>query len=108
MLNMIIMCVFQEDTISINHNWLNGCNVDVVWEFLQGELSSVQKEIDEWRDTMDSWDNHCQVTERTGSPSVWLQMIVFYSEMIVLVPGDDEVMYRDRLRRIRLLPQNRR
>ncbi|XP_034159950.2 2-oxoglutarate and iron-dependent oxygenase JMJD4 [Pangasianodon hypophthalmus] len=50
-----------EDTISINHNWLNGCNVDVVWEFLQGELKSVQKEIDEWRDTMDSWDNHCQV-----------------------------------------------
>ncbi|TTB70975.1 JmjC domain-containing protein 4 [Bagarius yarrelli] len=26
-----------------------------------GELSSVQKEIDEWRDTMESWDHHCQV-----------------------------------------------
>ncbi|XP_062260105.1 2-oxoglutarate and iron-dependent oxygenase JMJD4 isoform X1 [Platichthys flesus] len=50
-----------EDTISINHNWLNGCNVDIMWQFLQNELSSVQKEIDEWRNTMDSWHQHCQV-----------------------------------------------
>ncbi|XP_029309096.1 2-oxoglutarate and iron-dependent oxygenase JMJD4 isoform X2 [Cottoperca gobio] len=50
-----------EDTISINHNWLNGCNVDIMWQFLQNELSSVQKEIDEWRNTMDSWHQHCQI-----------------------------------------------
>lgn len=50
-----------EDTISINHNWLNGCNLDVMWQFLQEELSSVQKEIEEWRDTMDTWHQHCQV-----------------------------------------------
>lgn len=56
--------VLQEDTISINHNWLNGCNVDIMWQFLQCELSSVQKEIDEWRNTMDSWHQHCQVLRR--------------------------------------------
>ncbi|KAL4646474.1 jmjC domain-containing protein 4-like [Arapaima gigas] len=50
-----------EDTISINHNWLNGCNVDLVWEFLQKELSAVQREIGEWRSTMDTWHEHCQV-----------------------------------------------
>uniref|UniRef100_A0A8C2HIY8 Jumonji domain-containing protein 4 n=1 Tax=Cyprinus carpio TaxID=7962 RepID=A0A8C2HIY8_CYPCA len=50
-----------EDTISINHNWLNGCNLDIMWQFLQEELSSVQREIGEWRDTMDSWHQHCQV-----------------------------------------------
>ncbi|KAK2901399.1 hypothetical protein Q8A67_009514 [Cirrhinus molitorella] len=50
-----------EDTISINHNWLNGCNLDVMWQFLQEELSSVQREIEEWRDTMDTWHQHCQV-----------------------------------------------
>lgn len=55
-------CVLlQEDTISINHNWLNGCNVDIMWQFLQNELLSVQKEIKEWRNTMDSWHQHCQV-----------------------------------------------
>uniref|UniRef100_A0A673L8A2 2-oxoglutarate and iron-dependent oxygenase JMJD4 n=1 Tax=Sinocyclocheilus rhinocerous TaxID=307959 RepID=A0A673L8A2_9TELE len=43
-----------EDTISINHNWLNGCNLDIMWQFLQEELSSVQREIEEWHDTMDT------------------------------------------------------
>ncbi|XP_051944481.1 2-oxoglutarate and iron-dependent oxygenase JMJD4 isoform X1 [Hippocampus zosterae] len=56
-----------EDTISINHNWLNGCNVDIMWQFLQNELSSVQKEIDEWRNTMDSWHQHCQVIMKACS-----------------------------------------
>lgn len=32
-----------------------------MWQFLQNELSSVQKEIEEWRNTMDSWHQHCQV-----------------------------------------------
>ncbi|KAJ8272969.1 hypothetical protein GJAV_G00095650 [Gymnothorax javanicus] len=50
-----------EDTISINHNWLNGCNLDIMWQFLQGELSAVQREISEWRDSMDTWHQHCQV-----------------------------------------------
>ncbi|XP_023671502.1 2-oxoglutarate and iron-dependent oxygenase JMJD4 [Paramormyrops kingsleyae] len=50
-----------EDTISINHNWMNGCNLDLMWKFLQGELSAVQKEISEWRNTMETWDLHCQV-----------------------------------------------
>lgn len=56
-----LIFVLQEDTISINHNWLNGCNIDIMWQFLQNELSSVQKEINEWRNTMDSWHQHCQV-----------------------------------------------
>ncbi|XP_053739117.1 2-oxoglutarate and iron-dependent oxygenase JMJD4 isoform X2 [Synchiropus splendidus] len=56
-----------EDTISINHNWLNGCNVDIMWQFLQDELSSVQKEIEEWRSTMDSWHQHCQVIMKACS-----------------------------------------
>ncbi|XP_056246980.1 2-oxoglutarate and iron-dependent oxygenase JMJD4 isoform X2 [Seriola aureovittata] len=35
--------------------------------FLQNELSSVQKEIDEWRNTMDSWHQHCQVIMKACS-----------------------------------------
>ncbi|XP_062349161.1 2-oxoglutarate and iron-dependent oxygenase JMJD4 isoform X2 [Cinclus cinclus] len=34
-----------EDTISINHNWVNGCNVALMWCFLQDELAAVQREI---------------------------------------------------------------
>ncbi|XP_067834891.1 2-oxoglutarate and iron-dependent oxygenase JMJD4 [Heptranchias perlo] len=50
-----------EDTISINHNWLNGCNVDIMWRFLQGELTAVQGEIGEWKDRMEGWHQHCQI-----------------------------------------------
>ncbi|XP_053324315.1 2-oxoglutarate and iron-dependent oxygenase JMJD4 [Spea bombifrons] len=50
-----------EDTISINHNWVNGCNVLLMWKFLQGELEAVHAEIGEWEDTMEDWHGHCQV-----------------------------------------------
>lgn len=54
-------CPFQEDTISINHNWVNGCNLANMWHFLQQELCAVQQEVSEWRDTMPDWHHHCQV-----------------------------------------------
>ena len=34
-----------EDTISINHNWINGCNILDVWRGLKKELSSVMEEV---------------------------------------------------------------
>lgn len=55
------ICLFQEDTISINHNWVNGCNLANMWHFLQQELCAVQQEVSEWRDTMPDWHHHCQV-----------------------------------------------
>ncbi|DAA28333.1 TPA: jumonji domain containing 4, partial [Bos taurus] len=56
-----------EDTISINHNWVNGCNLANMWHFLQQELSAVQQEVIEWRDTMPDWHHHCQVIMKSCS-----------------------------------------
>jgi len=56
-----------EDTISINHNWVNGCNLASMWHFLQQELRAVQREVSQWRDTMPDWDRHCQVIMRSCS-----------------------------------------
>nr|KAF6480479.1 jumonji domain containing 4 [Molossus molossus] len=56
-----------EDTISINHNWVNGCNLANMWHFLQQELCTVQKEISEWRNTMPDWHHHCQIIMRSCS-----------------------------------------
>ncbi|KAB1281418.1 JmjC domain-containing protein 4 [Camelus dromedarius] len=56
-----------EDTISINHNWVNGCNLANMWHFLQQELCAVQREIIEWRDTMSDWHRHCQVMMKSCS-----------------------------------------
>nr|KAF6348885.1 jumonji domain containing 4 [Myotis myotis] len=56
-----------EDTISINHNWVNGCNLANMWHFLQQELCAVQQEVSEWRDTMPDWHHHCQVIMKSCS-----------------------------------------
>lgn len=56
-----------EDTISINHNWVNGCNLANMWHFLQQELQTVQREVSEWRDTMPDWHHHCQVIMKSCS-----------------------------------------
>ncbi|KAJ8679824.1 hypothetical protein QAD02_015611 [Eretmocerus hayati] len=49
-----------EDTISINHNWLNGCTILNVWSSLQRELTAVMKEIKDCMD-MEDWAMHCQI-----------------------------------------------
>ncbi|XP_071490381.1 2-oxoglutarate and iron-dependent oxygenase JMJD4-like [Diadema antillarum] len=55
-----------EDTISINHNWLNGCNIDITWRFLQDELRAVQKSIEDCRD-MDGWEEQCQLIMKAST-----------------------------------------
>ncbi|XP_076236370.1 jumonji domain containing 4 isoform X2 [Calliopsis andreniformis] len=49
-----------EDTISINHNWINGCNILNVWRGLKEGLSSVMKEVNDCKD-MSNWAEHCQL-----------------------------------------------
>ncbi|KAM5217689.1 2-oxoglutarate and iron-dependent oxygenase JMJD4 isoform 2-T2 [Hipposideros larvatus] len=56
-----------EDTISINHNWVNSCNLANMWHFLQQELRAVQQEVSEWKDTMPDWHHHCQVIMKSCS-----------------------------------------
>lgn len=48
------------DTISINHNWVNGCNIEQVWVSLQNNLTSVENEIKELRDT-EEFTDQCQL-----------------------------------------------
>ncbi|XP_020279195.1 jmjC domain-containing protein 4 [Pseudomyrmex gracilis] len=54
-----------EDTISINHNWINGCNIMNVWCALKSELRSVMKEVDDCKD-MKNWNEHCQLMLKTS------------------------------------------
>lgn len=48
-----------DHTISINHNFFNGCNVSHVWSALWESYQKVLKEIDDCRD-MDDFEGHCQ------------------------------------------------
>lgn len=48
-----------KDTISINHNWVNGCNIYSMWRCLQNNLEATQREIDDCKE-MDNFKEHCQ------------------------------------------------
>lgn len=47
------------DTISVNHNFFNGCNIQHIWKSLTQNLSSVVREIEDCRD-MSNFEDHCQ------------------------------------------------
>jgi len=49
-----------EDTISINHNWFNGCNIVSVYYLLKEELKKVEKEISDCKSDGDMWTEMCQ------------------------------------------------
>lgn len=49
-----------EDTISINHNWVNGCNINTMWLSITDHLVRVKNEIEDCSDMLD-FDNHCQL-----------------------------------------------
>ncbi|XP_050670301.1 2-oxoglutarate and iron-dependent oxygenase JMJD4 homolog isoform X2 [Leptidea sinapis] len=48
------------ETISINHNFMNACNLHIVWQALQSTLTEVEKEIKEFESTPE-YTTQCQV-----------------------------------------------
>ncbi|XP_048238027.1 2-oxoglutarate and iron-dependent oxygenase JMJD4-like isoform X2 [Haliotis rufescens] len=65
-----------EDTISINHNWLNGCNIDICWEHIRQGLQDVQREIEDCHD-MEGWSGQCQLILKASSGIDYLEFISF-------------------------------
>lgn len=49
-----------EDTISVNHNWFNGCNIYAIWMAIYGKYHDVLRAIDDCKD-MDNFEEHCQL-----------------------------------------------
>uniref|UniRef100_A0A0A9VXW8 2-oxoglutarate and iron-dependent oxygenase JMJD4 n=1 Tax=Lygus hesperus TaxID=30085 RepID=A0A0A9VXW8_LYGHE len=49
-----------DDTISFNHNWINGCNINKMWDSLSECFKSVTQEISDCI-LMDGWDAQCQL-----------------------------------------------
>ncbi|XP_042525422.1 2-oxoglutarate and iron-dependent oxygenase JMJD4 isoform X2 [Dipodomys spectabilis] len=85
-----------DDTISINHNWVNGYNLANMWHFLQQELQAVQREISEWKDSMPDWHHHCQVIMKSCSGINFEEFyhflkIIAEKRLLVLGQGPEEV-----------------
>jgi len=60
----------MEDTLSLNHNWLNACNIDRFWEHLKSELESVVQELLQWDKDMannEDFEDQCQIMLRANS-----------------------------------------
>ncbi|KAL7634103.1 UNVERIFIED_CONTAM: hypothetical protein RMT77_015431 [Armadillidium vulgare] len=49
-----------EDTISINHNWINGTNIEFVIDFIISTLKEVEESIKEFSET-EGWVSQCQL-----------------------------------------------
>ncbi|XP_034948136.1 2-oxoglutarate and iron-dependent oxygenase JMJD4 [Chelonus insularis] len=70
-----------EDTISINHNWINGCNILNVWMELKNALKSVMKEIEDCL-SMENWLSHCQIILKASHGIDYQQFYDFLSFII--------------------------
>lgn len=53
-----------DDTISVNHNWLNGCNIQYIWNSLKSNLIEIEKEISDCRES-EEFVGNCQVMLKT-------------------------------------------
>lgn len=53
------------DTISVNHNWFNACNVSLVWRNLLANMQAVHREISDCQQ-MDNFEAHCQTMLRAS------------------------------------------
>ncbi|KAK4394792.1 2-oxoglutarate and iron-dependent oxygenase JMJD4 [Sesamum angolense] len=51
---------FQEDTISINHNWFNAYNISWVWDLLLREYHEAKGYIEDIKDICDDFEGLCQ------------------------------------------------
>ncbi len=81
-----------EDTISINHNWGNGCNIDLFWMFLEKELIQVEREIDDCKSmysTLDEWREQCQIFLKVNRycriDIKYIRVIFFISDENILI-----------------------
>lgn len=55
-----------KDTISINHNWFNECNLNFIYDSMHQALLGVQKELQDLRsqETLSEWQDECQTILR--------------------------------------------
>ncbi|XP_055951203.1 2-oxoglutarate and iron-dependent oxygenase JMJD4-like isoform X2 [Argiope bruennichi] len=54
----------MEDTISINHNWFNSCNILYIWHCLYKTALDVENELSDCK-LADDWEDQCQLVLRT-------------------------------------------
>lgn len=49
-----------EDTVSVNHNWFNACNIKILIENFIQHFNEVEREISDCKE-MENYEEHCQL-----------------------------------------------
>lgn len=65
-----------EDTISINHNFINSCNIWNIWVELKLSLNDVMNEIKDCCD-MDNWHSQCQLLLKASNGINYIEFYKF-------------------------------
>eukprot|EP00743_Colponemidia_sp_Colp-15_P010247 GILK01011265.1.p1 GENE.GILK01011265.1~~GILK01011265.1.p1 ORF type:complete len:424 (-),score=68.50 GILK01011265.1:335-1576(-) len=71
-----------EDTLSINHNWINGCAVDFMWNLLKADLNRIREMILDCKgsDAME-WEQQCQKVLRANTGMDQIEFLQFTVKM---------------------------
>lgn len=88
----------MEDTISLNHNWFNGCNIHWIWSAIYGKFMEVLREIDDCKD-MENFDEHCQLMLKSDFGldfKMFLEILqCIVNNRLKILQGDNEVILNE-------------
>ncbi|KAL2608509.1 hypothetical protein R1flu_027082 [Riccia fluitans] len=70
-----------EDTISINHNWLNACNISWAWKLLKTDYRETVESIEDIRSISDDFELLCQRNLAANSGMNYLDFTIFLAKM---------------------------
>ncbi|GLJ20856.1 hypothetical protein SUGI_0380260 [Cryptomeria japonica] len=70
-----------EDTISINHNWFNACNISWVWNLLVKDYNETKEYIEDIRSIADDFESLCQRNLAANTGMNFNDYFVFISRM---------------------------
>ncbi|XP_078428433.1 2-oxoglutarate (2OG) and Fe(II)-dependent oxygenase superfamily protein isoform X2 [Wolffia australiana] len=77
----------MEDTISINHNWFNGHNLDFVWKLLLRDYCEAKEYIEDIRDICDDFEWLCQRNLAANTGMNFYDFFIFISRFTVAIWG---------------------
>lgn len=70
-----------EDTISINHNWFNACNISWVWNLLVNDYNETKEYIEDIRGISDDFESLCQRNLAANTGMNFDDFFVFLTRM---------------------------
>ena len=73
------------DTLSINHNWVTSANIDLTWECLQSEMSSIEKELMAWGLPEDDLESREMMLQGCCGLNVTMLCLMILLELVELL-----------------------